>query len=134
MKRKIRKRGRVPFIGKIFAVFLAFIILFPFYWIVISSFKTSDTIVHPDLWPVKSTLAHYQQLLSTPTFVSGLKSSLIVTAGTVVILLVIVILASYGLYRFEFKGKAFLNKVILLAYIFPGILLVNRTRHRCILA
>lgn len=48
MKRKIRKRGRVPFIGKIFAVFLAFIILFPFYWIVISSFKTSDTIVHPD--------------------------------------------------------------------------------------
>ncbi len=124
MKRKIRKRGRVPFIGKIFAVFLAFIILFPFYWIVISSFKTSDTIVHPDLWPVKSTLAHYQQLLSTPTFVSGLKSSLIVTAGTVVILLVIVILASYGLYRFEFKGKAFLNKVILLAYIFPGILLV----------
>ena len=124
MKRKIGKRGRLPLIGKIFAVFLTFIIVFPFYWIVISSFKTSDTIVHPDLWPVKRTLAHYQQLLSTPNFVAGLKSSLIVAAGTVVILLAIVILASYGLYRFEFKGKAFFNKIILLAYIFPGILLV----------
>lgn len=124
MKKKIGKRGRIPLTGKIFAVFLTFIIAFPFYWIVISSFKTSDTIVHPDLWPVKSTLAHYQQLLSTPTFVAGLKSSLIVAGGTVVILLVIVILASYGLYRFEFRGKAFFNKIILLAYIFPGILLV----------
>lgn len=124
MKKKSAKRGKLSLGAKIFAGILGFIILFPFYWIVISSFKTSDTIVRPDLWPVKSTLEHYQQLLSTPTFVSGLKSSLIVAAGTVVILLIIVILASYGMYRFEFKGKGFFNKIILLAYVFPGILLV----------
>ncbi len=123
MKKRTGKRGRLPIGGKIFAVVLGFIILFPFYWIVISSFKTSDTIISPDLWPVKATLDHYRQLLSTPTFVAGLKSSLIVVAGTVIILLVIVVLASYGMYRFEFRGKAFFNKVILLAYVFPGILL-----------
>lgn len=124
MKRKNNKRGKLSAGEKIFAVVIAFIVIFPFYWIAVSSFKTSDTIIKPDLWPEKITLNHYRQLLSTSTFVSGLRSSLIVAVGTIVILLVIVVMASYGLYCFEFKGKSFFNKVILLAYIFPGILLI----------
>lgn len=124
MKRKVKKNGKTSIGTKIFAVILGFVVLFPFYWIVVSSFKTSDTIVTPDLWPVKGTLDHYRQLLSTPTFVSGLRSSVIVAVGTVIILLIIVILASYSLYRFEFKGRELFNKIILLAYVFPGILLV----------
>ena len=123
MRKKRSKRGSFTVGEKIFGVILAIIVLFPFYWIAISSFKTTDTITQPDLWPVKSTLTHYKQLLSTPAFMSGLRSSIIVAVGTIVVLLIIVILASYGLYRFEFKGKAFFNKLILLAYVFPGILL-----------
>lgn len=123
MRKKRSKRGSFTVGEKIFGVILAIIVLFPFYWIAISSFKTTDTITQPDLWPLKSTLTHYKQLLSTPAFMSGLRSSIIVAVGTIVVLLIIVILASYGLYRFEFKGKAFFNKLILLAYVFPGILL-----------
>ena len=117
MRKKRSKRGSFTVGEKIFGVILAIIVLFPFYWIAISSFKTTDTITQPDLWPVKSTLTHYKQLLSTPAFMSGLRSSIIVAVGTIVVLLIIVILASYGLYRFEFKGKAFFNKLILLACV-----------------
>ncbi len=109
---------------KVYAVLVSILILFPFYWIVISSFKTPDTITKADLWPVKSTLDNYRQLLSTSTFVNGLKTSVIVSFGSMVITLMIVIFASYGLYRFEFKGKSIISKMIILAYAFPGILLI----------
>ena len=118
------KKNKMSVFGKIWFALLGLLVLFPFYWIAISSLKTSDTIIKPDLWPVSWTLKHYQQLLSTSTFVSGLRASLIVALGTIAILLVIVILASYGLYRFDFRGRELLNKVILLAYVFPGILLI----------
>lgn len=118
------KKNKMSVFGKIWFALLGLLVLFPFYWIAISSLKTSDTIIKPDLWPVSWTLKHYQQLLSTSTFVSGLRASLIVALGTIAILLVIVILASYSLYRFDFRGRELLNKVILLAYVFPGILLI----------
>lgn len=118
------KRKNMPLTGKIWFVLVAFVVIFPFYWIAISSLKTSDTIVKPDLWPLKWTLGHYRQLLSTSTFVNGLISSVIVSLGTVVVLLVVVVFASYALYRFDSKGKELVNKLILLAYVFPGILLI----------
>lgn len=125
MKRiKSYNRGRLSPLGKIYAVFISLLILFPFYWIVISSFKTSDTITGSDLWPVSSTLENYVKLLSTPTFLNGVKTSVIVAIGSMVITLVIVILASYGLYRFEFRGKKLVSNMIVLAYAFPGILLI----------
>lgn len=125
MKRiKSYNRGRISPLGKVYAVFISLLILFPFYWIVISSFKTSDTITGSDLWPVSSTLENYVKLLSTPTFLNGVKTSVIVAIGSMVITLVIVILASYGLYRFEFRGKKLVSSMIVLAYAFPGILLI----------
>ena len=51
------------------------------------------------------------------------KTSVIVALGSMVITLVIVI-TSYGLYRFEFKGKKLISRMIILAYAFPGILLI----------
>ena len=69
------KKNKMSVFGKIWFALLGLLVLFPFYWIAISSLKTSDTIIKPDLWPVSWTLKHYQQLLSTSTFVSGLSPS-----------------------------------------------------------
>lgn len=121
---KSYKRGQLSPLGKVYAIFISFLILFPFYWIVISSFKTTDTITGSDLWPVSGTLENYAKLLSTPTFLNGVKTSVIVAIGSMVITLAIVIFASYGLYRFEFKGKKIFTNMIVLAYAFPGILLI----------
>lgn len=123
-RKKSYKRGQISPLGKVYAIFISLLILFPFYWIVISSFKTTDTITGSDLWPVSATLENYAKLLSTPTFLNGVKTSVIVAIGSMVITLVIVIFASYGLYRFEFKGKKIFTNMIILAYAFPGILLI----------
>lgn len=105
-------------------VLLTFLVIFPFYWILISSFKSGDTILVPDLWPVKWTLVHYKELIGITNYLSALKSSIIVAAGTMIICVIVVLLASYALYRFEFKGKSLFEKIILITYIFPSILLV----------
>jgi multiple sugar transport system permease protein len=106
------------------SILIAFTALFPFYWVLISSFKTGDTILVPDLWPVKWTLQHYRELIGTTGYLPALKSSIIIAAGTMILTIIIVILASYALYRFDFRGRSIFEKIILITYIFPSILLV----------
>ena len=106
------------------SILLAFLILFPFYWILISSFKSGDTILIPDLWPTKWTLLHYKELIGITNYLAALKSSIIVAIGTMIVTIVIVVFASYALYRFKFAGRSAFEKIILITYIFPSILLV----------
>lgn len=114
----------VRIIKWLISIAVVFLTLFPFYWIFISSFKTGDTILIPDLWPSSWTLQHYRELINTTNYLPALRSSIVVAVGTMIVSLVIVISASYALYRFDFVGKSFLEKIILITYIFPGILLV----------
>jgi multiple sugar transport system permease protein len=100
------------------------LIAFPFYWVVISSFKTSRRILIPDLFPSVFTLEHYGELLSVTSYAQNLVNSVLVAFGTVLISTVIVILASYAIYRMEFFGRIFISRLILLTYVFPGILLL----------
>ena len=106
------------------AILIAFLTLFPFYWIVISSFKTGDTILVPDIWPQSWTLQHYRELLEATGYLSALRISVVVAVCTMILTLVIVVSTSFALYRFEFKGKSFFEKLILITYVFPGILLI----------
>lgn len=45
-------------------IFFIFLIGFPFYWVIISSFKTPDQILQPDLWPKVWSIENYKQLLT----------------------------------------------------------------------
>lgn len=119
MKHLAAKTGKC-----ILALFIAFLTLFPFYWIVISSFKTGDTILIPDLWPQSFTLQHYRELLDTTGYLPALRISILIAIGTMAVTLVIVVLSSFALYRFEFAGKGFFERLILVTYVFPGILLI----------
>jgi multiple sugar transport system permease protein len=50
-------------------------------------------------------------------------NSLIVTAGTIVLVVLVSLLAGYGLARFEFKGKSYFARVLLFGYMFAPIVL-----------
>ena len=108
----------------ILAVFIGLLIIFPFYWILISSLKTPDTILIPDLWPKAVTLDHYKELINETIYLSALRSSIVIAVGTMLLVVILVVLAGYALYRFEFRGRDFFQKLILVTYVFPGILLV----------
>lgn len=108
----------------IFGILLIFLIAFPFYWVIISSFKLPDQILQPDLWPKAWTLQNYKEVLFDTPYTQNLVNSLIVSFGTMIITVLIVVPASYAIYRMEFKGKNFFNNLILATYIFPTMLLL----------
>ncbi|MDN7242886.1 carbohydrate ABC transporter permease [Planococcus sp. N028] len=108
----------------IYAIFLTLLIVFPFYWVAISSFKLPNEILQPDLFPNAWTLQHYKELLVDTPYLINLKNSFIVSLGTMLITVLIVVPASYAIYRMDFKGRDFFYKLILATYIFPAMLLL----------
>jgi multiple sugar transport system permease protein len=106
------------------AAFLLLLVVFPFYWVTISSFKTPDQILQPDLFPKVFTMEHYDELLNVTSYKSNLINSILVSLGTMIITVLIVIPASYAIYRMRFAGRQFFFRLILATYIFPGILLL----------
>ncbi len=99
--------------------------LFPLYWLIKSSFTTGMDLIAatPSLLPRAIDLSNYQRVLSvgliTTFFVNSVKIALIVTPLTIII----ASLAAYSLTRFRYRGRELIQRSVLLAYMFPGILL-----------
>ncbi len=102
------------------------LIIAPFYWIYSSSVKESTEIVSlsPTIFPETLTLTHYANLLSSSDYPIYLTNSVVVSVSTMAITVVLATSAAYGLYRLPFPGSKTLYRMILLAYIFPGSLLL----------
>jgi multiple sugar transport system permease protein len=123
----------------IFAVTLIFFltsILFPFYWMVSSSFKTYAEIGgrEPAYIPSALRLDAYQQLFdpnvevsrtsSYENFGRNILNSIKVAVPTSIIAVILSTLGAYSVARLNFRGKDLLLNSILLIYLFPGILLI----------
>ena len=117
---------RSPAIRYLLVFAVMFVVIAPFYWIYSSSLKESSAIVSqaPTLFPQSVTLGHYQNLLSSSDYPIYLGNSIFVSAATMLITLLLSTMAAYGLYRLPFPGRKTLYRLILLAYIFPGSLLL----------
>lgn len=81
--------------------------IFPFYWMVSSSFKNqTDLLASPPVWTFSPTLANYVEIFADPKIVQGTLNSLIIATATTVLALGFGTPAAYALARFEFRGKA----------------------------
>ena len=98
------------------------IFIFPFYWMVITSFKTfSETIVFPPtLWPKEFIWSNYKTVWNSAPFGVYARNSIIVTLGIIVLQMAITIPAAYGFAKFDFKFKELLFAVVLLAFMIPA--------------
>jgi ABC-type glycerol-3-phosphate transport system permease component len=119
-------------------LFILFIFyFFPIYWIAISSFKPMEEIMtaSPRLFPMKPTVENYINLFNPEALYGGLeragkfflffiRNSLLVSTSTTIICIVLSTLGGYALSRFRFKGADFFSRMMLLIYLFPGILLL----------
>ena len=123
----------------IFAVTLVFFlasILFPFYWMASSSFKTYAEIGgrEPVYIPSALRLDAYRQLFdpnvpvsrtsSFENFGLNILNSIKVAVPTSIIAVILSTLGAYAVARLHFRGKDLLLNSILLIYLFPGILLI----------
>ncbi len=120
--------------GFIFAIVLTFFltsILFPFYWMVSSSFKTRAEIGgrEPIYIPGELRLEAYDELFnpdnpSYQQFGTNIRNTVLVAVPTAVIAVILAVLGSYAIARLRFRGKNLMVNAILVVYLFPGILLI----------
>jgi len=118
----------------IFAIVLAFFligILFPFYWMVSSSFKSYAEIGgrEPVYIPGALRLDAYQELFdpaheSFQRFAKNMLNTLIISLPTALIAVILAIMGAYAVTRMRFRGREAMLNSILLVYLFPGILLI----------
>ncbi len=109
-------------IGFYIAVVLIVVIsVFPFYYAVLTSFKTGTAIFEVDYWPKSFDLANYDKVLTQATFPRNLLNSLFVATSTVGLSLLLAVTASYALARVRFRGRGLLLITILAVSMFPQI-------------
>lgn len=109
------------------AVFLV-IILFPFFWILVTSFKPSSEIFGASAFNIFSnnaSLQNYNAVLNGKNILSSIKNSLIVSSITTLYVIVVSTLAAYAISRFHFRFKNLLMGLILVISMFPQMIIVG---------
>lgn len=107
------------------ALLILAVMLFPLYWMLNASLLPSTALVKPSpTWiPVHGTLQGYRRALSSQG--SHLLISLGVSAGTVVLVLLIAVPAAYGLAQLRAPGGRLLTFAFLIAQMIPGVVMAN---------
>ncbi len=95
--------------------------LFPFYYAIITSFKSGSAIFQVTYWPTDFSLANYWGVLRTGSFPRNIVNSIIVSFAVVVLSLLLAITAAYALARVRFRGRGALLFTILSVSMFPQI-------------
>ncbi len=118
----------------IFGIVLAFFlvsILFPFYWMVSSSFKSYAEIGgrQPVYIPSALRLDAYQELFdpaheSFQRFAINMLNTVKISLPTALVAVILSTFGAYAVTRMRFRGREALLNSILLVYLFPGILLI----------
>ncbi|MDB5587198.1 MAG: hypothetical protein JWP26_2168 [Devosia sp.] len=105
-------------------VIAVLLVLFPIYWMIITSLKLPREIYRvPSLWPKTFTLDNYEKILSDGQFLIAIRNSLIVSFTVTIISVIISSFAAYSMVRFRYRFRGFVGRLILFAYLTPGSLL-----------
>jgi trehalose/maltose transport system permease protein len=95
--------------------------IFPFYYAVVTSFKSGQAIFQVDYWPSSFSLGNYAAVLGAGHFARNILNSLIVAVATVALSLALGVTASYALARIRFRGRRLLLFTILSVSMFPQV-------------
>lgn len=99
------------------------IIIFPVYWIIISSFKTQDEILTypPRLFPETFTIDNYITAFQEYDVLNFLKNSLIITIATMILTVVIAAFAAYAMCFFKFAPARIMTNLLYIMQVLPTI-------------
>lgn len=107
-------------------LFLVLLIGLPFWWVVTGSIKLPQEIIQrmPTMVPQSFTLQHFEKLLQSSDFSTYLVNSFVVALFSTAVTVLLALPAAYAFFRMEFPGRNALYRVILLAYAFPGVVVL----------
>ena len=104
------------------SVIILCVLLFPIYWIVVTSLKTEQEIfqIPPTFWPKVLNLKSYAAQVETGDFnmFRSFGNSFLISIGATVIAVILAVPASYGIARYHFRGK----KLMLLGFLVTQML------------
>ena len=105
----------------------AFIVLFPFYWMILTSLKSygaynSEYI--PQLFTASPTFENYIQAYTEVPLMRYLINTVIYAAVTTGLMLMVSVLAAYAFARLDFKGKGVLFTLLLSLMMVPSELVI----------
>lgn len=105
-----------------FLLIMALIILFPFYWMIISSLKTLAEYRQavPTFWPRQIMWGNYAEAFKKANLGNLFMNTLYVGLVSTIISLVITVLSAFAFARLEFKGKETLFGALLATMMIPG--------------
>ena len=112
----------VQFFLYAFLIVMALIVLFPFYWMVISSLKNlaEYRLSIPTFWPKQMMLSNYVDAFNTANLGRLFLNTMYVGIVSTILSLVITVLTAFAFARLEFKGKDALFAALLATMMIPG--------------
>lgn len=128
IERKVRIRQRIlNVITYVLLSVWAIIVLFPFYWMILTSFKSyseynSEYI--PKFFTLSPTMQNYVDAFTAVPLGRYFLNTMIFTVLTTAIMLVVITLAAFAFARLEFKGKNFAFLIFLSLMMIPNELVI----------
>jgi multiple sugar transport system permease protein len=128
MSREHLENNIIRILRVIGLVIFIILVAFPFYWMIVSSFKSLEEIL---LKPAnlgldirKIDFHAYYEVLFEHGFLRYISNSVYVSIITVLFSVTLATIGGYGVTRLRFRGREFMSTSILLIYMFPAIVLV----------
>lgn len=105
-----------------FLIFMALVVLFPFYWMINSSLKSLEEYRQsvPTFWPQKVLWSNYAEAFTAANLGRLFFNTAYVGIVSTILSLVITILSAFAFARLEFKGKNLLFSALLATMMIPG--------------
>ena len=112
-------------VAYLFLGLLLLFVLFPFYWMTVTSFKTEDQMrsLVSMFWPSPFVVENYTQLLTKTDFAIWYRNSAFVAVSSTFLATAVGTIGAYALARLRFLGRAFLSSATLITYLVPPSIL-----------
>lgn len=120
------KNNFKEFIKYFLLVVFAIITLFPFYWMIASSLKSSFEVIQtpPTMFPENFMWGNFSTALAMAPFGRYFINTIIVTALSIISTAIISILSAFAFSHLEFKGRDLIFAIFLASMMIPGEVLI----------
>ncbi|WP_319755774.1 carbohydrate ABC transporter permease [uncultured Sphaerochaeta sp.] len=120
-ERAIKRKQVLTILQYALAVLVTLFMIFPLYWMFISSVKSQEEILLalPTFWPKEWHFENYSNVMQRANFSKYYYNTIVMTAGILISQVVTGVLAAYGFSKGKFKGKKVLFVLVLGALMIP---------------
>jgi multiple sugar transport system permease protein len=106
---------------------IVFVLLFPFYWMVITAIKPKEQLLdletHSPFYTLNPTFEHIYELLFKSDYPIWLWNTMLISTAATVLSLIASVFAAYAITRVRFRGAQMVGGMIFLAYLVPPSIL-----------